>query len=85
MDSINHNFARIRINSYSFLPIEQFDFSQSVVNEKFRNKNNKNNKNMIRINVNRNKNNYNYNMFFKKGLNKNKYNTEYFQMKVCML
>ena len=27
MDSINHNFARIRINSYSFLPIEQFDFS----------------------------------------------------------
>ena len=22
MDSINHNFARIRINSYSFLPIE---------------------------------------------------------------
>ena len=27
MDSINHNFARIRINSNSFLPIEQFDFS----------------------------------------------------------
>ena len=52
--SINHNFARIRIDSYNSLPIEKILTFHNVV---------------ILFNsvVNKNENNYYYNIFWEKG------------------
>ena len=64
-DSINHNFAKIRINSYDSLHIEKvFTFHNVTV--------------LIKSIANRDKNNYYCNIFLEKGLYKNKSNTKYF-------
>ena len=51
---INHNFARIRINSYNSLPIEKTLIFHNVII-------------IIKSVVNENKNNYYYNIFLEKG------------------
>ena len=65
-DSINHNFARIRIDSYNSLPIEKtltfhnvIIFNNSVVNK--------------------NGNNYYYNIYLEKGSYEDKSNTYFFK------
>ena len=67
-DSINHNFARIRIDSYDSLPIEKTltSFFHNIVI-------------LIKSVVNRNKNEYYYNIFLEKGLYKDKSSTKYFK------
>ena len=65
-DSINHNFARTRIDSYDYLPIEKILTFHSVII-------------LFKSVVNKNKNNYYYNVFLKKGSYKDKSNTEYFK------
>ena len=53
-DSINYNLARIRIDSYNFLPIEKiFTFHNAII--------------LITSVVNKNKNEYYHNMFLEKG------------------
>ena len=64
-DSINNNFAIIRINPYNSLPIEKILTFHDVIM-------------LIKSVVNKNKNNYYYNIFLEKGLYKDKSNTEYF-------
>ena len=64
-DSINHNFGRIRIDSYDSLPIEKLLTFHNVII-------------LIKSVVNKNKNEYYYNIFLEKGLYKDKSNTEYF-------
>ena len=64
-DSINHNFAKIRIISYNFLPMEKILTSHNLII-------------LIKSVVNKNKNNYYYNIFLEKGQYKDKSNTEYF-------
>ena len=64
-DSINHNFGRIRIDAYNFLPIEKIMTFYNVII-------------LIKSVVNKNKNEYYYNIFLEKGLYKDKSNTEYF-------
>ena len=54
-DSINQNFARIRIDSYNSLPIEKILTFDNVII-------------LIKSVVNKNKNNYYYNIFLEKGL-----------------
>ena len=62
--SINHHFARIRIDSYSSLPIEKIlPFHNVVI--------------LIKSVVSKNKKEYYYNLFLEKGLYKDKSNTEY--------
>ena len=51
-DSINHNFARISIDSYNSLPIEKILTSHVTI--------------LIKSVVNENKNNCNYNVFLEK-------------------
>ena len=51
-NSINHNFTRIRIDSYNLLPIEK-TFHNVII--------------LIKSFVNKNKNNYYYNIFLEKG------------------
>ena len=64
-DSVNHNFARIKIDSYNYLPLEKLlTFFKSVVKN--------------------NKNEYFY-IFLETGSYKDKSNTQYFYMNVCML
>ena len=64
-DSINHNFARISIDSYNSLPTEKtLTFHNIVI--------------LIKSVVNKNKNEYYYNIFLEKGSYKDKSNTEYF-------
>ena len=63
--SINHNFARIRIDSYDSLPIEEVLTFHNVMK-------------LINSVSNRYKNNYYYNVFLEKGSYKSKCNTEYF-------
>ena len=63
-DGINHNFARIRINLYNFLPIEKILTFHNVMI-------------LIKSVVEKNKNDYYYNIFLEKGSYKNKSNTEY--------
>ena len=64
-DSINHNFARIRIDSYNSLPIEKiWTFLNVII--------------LIKSVVNKDKNNYYSNIFLEKVLYKDKFNTEYF-------
>ena len=71
-DSINHNFGEIRINSYSFLPIEKVLTFHNVII-------------LIKSVVNKNKNEYYYNIFFEKGYYKGKSDTGYFLMNFCTL
>ena len=62
-DSINHNFARIRINSYNFWPIEKIlTFHDLII--------------LIKSVVNKNENKYNYNIFLEKGCYKDKSNKQ---------
>ena len=61
-DSINHNFERIRIDSYNSLPIEK---SLTFHNVKI----------LIKSVVNKNENNYYYDIFFKKSSYEDKSNT----------
>ena len=68
-DSINHNFGRIRIDSYNSLPIEKILIFHNVIM-------------LIKLVVNKNKNEYYYNMFFEKGSHKDKSRTEYFQLHI---
>ena len=64
-DSINRNFAIIRIDSYNCLPIEKtFTFHNTVI--------------LIQSVINKNKNEYYYNIFLEKGPYKDKSNTKYF-------
>ena len=64
-DSINRNFAIIRIDSYNSLPIKKtLNFHNSVI--------------LIKSAVNKNKNEYYYNIFLEKGSYRDKSNTEYF-------
>ena len=59
---LNHNFARIRINSYDSLPIEKiFTFHNVII--------------LIKSVVKKNKNNYYCNTLLEKGLYDNKSNT----------
>ena len=64
-DSIHHNFARIKINSYDSLPIEKILTFHNVII-------------LIKSIVNKNKNEYYYNIFLETGLYKDESNTEYF-------
>ena len=58
-DSINHNFRKIRIDSYDSLPIEKrLTFHNVII--------------LIKSVVNKNKNEYYYNIFLEKGLYKDK-------------
>ena len=63
--SINHNFARIRIDSYNSLPIEKILTFHNVII-------------LIKSVVSKNKNSYYYNIFLEKGSFENKSNTQYF-------
>ena len=63
--SINHNFTRIRIDSYTFLPIEKMLTFHNIII-------------LIKPVVNKNKNNYFYDIFLEKGWHKDKSNTQYF-------
>ena len=64
-DSINHNFATIKIDSVNSLPAEKpLTFHNVVI--------------LFKSVVNKNKNNYYYNIFFKKGSCEDKSNTRYF-------
>ena len=65
MDIINHNFRRIRIDSYNFLPIEKILTLHNVII-------------LIKSVVNNDKNNCCYNIFLGKSSHKDKSNTEYF-------
>ena len=64
-DSINHNFARIRIDSDNSLPNEKILTFHNVII-------------LIKSVVNKNKSEYYYNISLKKGSYKDKSNTEYF-------
>ena len=63
--SINHNFARIRIDSYNSLPIEKILTFHNVII-------------LIKSVISKNKNSYYYNTFLEKGSYENKSNTQYF-------
>ena len=64
-DSINHNFSRIRIDSYNSLLIDKIlSFHNAII--------------LIKSVVNKNKSEYYYKIYLEKGLSKNKSNTEYF-------
>ena len=65
-DSINHNFARTRIDSYepSLLVDKITTFNNVII--------------LIKSHINKSKNEYYYNIFLEKGLYKDKSNTEYF-------
>ena len=64
-DSINHNFARIRIDPYNSLPIEKILTFHNVII-------------LIKSVISKNKNSYYYNIFLEKGSYENKSNTQYF-------
>ena len=64
-NSINHNFARIRVDSYNSLPIEKILTFHNVIT-------------LIKPVVNYNENNYYYNIFLEKDLYKGKSNSQYF-------
>ena len=70
-DSIDHNFARIRIDSYNSLPIEKILTFHNVMI-------------LIKSVIDKNKSNYYYNIFLEKGLYKDKCNT-YFLMNLFIL
>ena len=64
-DSIDHNFVRIRIDSYNSLPIENILTFHNVII-------------LITLVVNKNKNEYCYNTYLGKGSYTDKSNSEYF-------
>ena len=64
-ESINHNFGKIRIDSYNSLPIEKILTFHNVI---------------IPVILVKNKNNYCYNIFLEKGLHKDKFDTRYFKI-----
>ena len=64
-DSINHNFARIKIDSYNSLPIEKILTFHVII--------------LIKSVVNKIKNKCYYNIFLEKGLYKDKSNTNIFK------
>ena len=64
-DSINHDFAEIRIDSYNYLQIEKILTFHNVVI-------------LIKSIVNKNKNNYYYNIFLEKALYKDKSDKRFF-------
>ena len=64
-DSVNYNFARIRIDSYNSLPIEKILSFHNVII-------------VIKSVVNKNKNNYYCDIFLEKGSYKDKSNKKYF-------
>ena len=65
-DIINHNFARIRIDSYNSLPVEKIlSFHNIII--------------LIKSDANKNKNNYYYNIFLEKGSHEGKSNTYFFK------
>ena len=69
-DSVDHNFARIRIDSYDSLPFKKvLSFHNVII--------------LIKSVVNKNINYY-YNILLEKGLYKGKSNTEYFSINVCI-
>ena len=72
MDSINHNFGKIRIDSSNSLPIEKILTFHNVII-------------LIKSVVNKNKSEHYYSMFLEKGSFKDKSNTRYFQINVFML
>ena len=53
-DSVNHDFARIRINSYNYLPIDKILTIHNVII-------------LTKSVVNKNENNCYYNIFLEKG------------------
>ena len=59
-DSINHNFGKIRIDSYNSLPIEKILTFHNVII-------------LIKSVVNKNENKYYYNIFLEKGSYKYKF------------
>ena len=64
-DSVNHNFARIRIDSYNSLSIEKIlTFHNAII--------------IIKSIINKHKNHYYYNIFLEKGSYKDKSDTQYF-------
>ena len=63
-DSINHNFGKIRIDSYNYLPTQKILTFHNVI--------------LIKSVVNKNKNEYYYNIFLEKGSYKDKSDTQYF-------
>ena len=65
INSINHNFARIRVDSYNSLPIEKIMTFRNVIT-------------LIKPVVKYNENNYYYNIFLEKGSYKGKSNSQYF-------
>ena len=71
-DNINHNFARIRIDSYNSLAIEKTLTVHNVII-------------LIKSVVNKNKNDCYHNIFSEKVSYKDKSNTQYFYMNFCIL
>ena len=63
-DSINHNVARIRIDSYNSLPIEKILTFHVII--------------LIKSFVNKNNNNYYHNIFLEKGSYEDKSYTQFF-------
>ena len=70
-DSVDHNFARIRIDSFDSLPFKKvlLSFRNVII--------------LIKSVVNKNINYY-YNMLLEKGLYEGKSNTEYFSINACI-
>ena len=64
-DSINHNFATVRIDSYDYLPFQKILTLHNVII-------------LIKSIVNKYKNNYFYNKFLEKGSHKDKTSTKLF-------
>ena len=71
-DSINHNFSKIKIDSFDSLPIEKILTFYNVII-------------LTKSVVNKNKNEYYYNIILEKDSYKNKSNTEYFYMNFSIL
>ena len=71
-DSIYHNLASIRIDSYNSSLKEKMSIFHNVIIP-------------IKLVVKKNKDNYYCNVFLEKGLYEDKFNSEYFQMNVCIV
>ena len=70
-NSINHNFGKIRIDSYNSLRVEKIlTFRNMII--------------LIKSVLNKNRNEYYYNIFLEKGSYKDKSDTRYFQMNICI-
>ena len=70
-NSINHNFGKIRIDSYNSLRVEKIlTFHNMII--------------LIKSVLNKNRNEYYYNIFLEKGSYKDKSDTRYFQMNICI-